>query len=200
MAGKILHIVIIEPSSVIYEGLYSILGNSEDYPNIGRIGSIDEIPNYSNHKLVDIFIINPGVVQNSIKAFTTLRNSYPLTKWIGIVYSYYEQTLLSVFDGCINLYDTPQSIINMVRSTADQRTDNEPEHQHEKLSEREIDVLKLLVTGNQNKEIADKLNISTHTVISHRKNISQKTGIKSVSGLTIYAVVKNIMTIESFKE
>ena len=68
------------------------------------------------------------------------------------------------------------------------------------LSEREIDVLKLLVAGNANKEIADKLNISTHTVISHRKNISQKTGIKSVSGLTIYAVVKNIITIDSYRE
>jgi len=61
-------------------------------------------------------------------------------------------------------------------------------------------VLKLLASGKQNKEIADKLNISTHTVIMQRKNISQKTGIKSVSGLTIYAVVKNIMTLENFQE
>jgi len=57
-----------------------------------------------------------------------------------------------------------------------------------------------VIAGNANKEIADKLNISTHTVISHRKNISQKTGIKSVSGLTIYAVVKNIITIDSYRE
>jgi DNA-binding CsgD family transcriptional regulator len=68
------------------------------------------------------------------------------------------------------------------------------------LTDRETDVLKLLVEGNANKEIADKLNISTHTVISHRKNISQKTGIKSVSGLTIYAVVKNIINIDSYME
>ena len=49
----------------------------------------------------------------------------------------------------------------------------------EPLSERETEVLEQLVNGLSNKEIADKLNISIHTVISHRKNITQKTGIKS---------------------
>ena len=57
------------------------------------------------------------------------------------------------------------------------------------LSAREIEVLVLLVKGLINKEIADRLNISLTTVISHRKNITKKLGIKSVSGLTIYAVM-----------
>lgn len=57
------------------------------------------------------------------------------------------------------------------------------------LSAREIEVLALLTKGFINKEIADKLNISLTTVITHRKNITEKLGIKSVSGLTIYAVM-----------
>ncbi|WP_300704748.1 LuxR C-terminal-related transcriptional regulator [Bacteroides sp.] len=57
------------------------------------------------------------------------------------------------------------------------------------LSAREIEVLVLVTKGLINKEIADKLNISLTTVISHRKNITEKLGIKSVSGLTIYAVM-----------
>jgi len=57
------------------------------------------------------------------------------------------------------------------------------------LSSREIEVLVLIVRGFINKEIADHLNISLTTVISHRKNITEKLGIKSVSGLTIYAVL-----------
>ena len=57
------------------------------------------------------------------------------------------------------------------------------------LSAREIEVLVLITKGLINKEIADKLNISLTTVISHRKNITEKLGIKSVSGLTIYAVM-----------
>ncbi|MCE2617453.1 MAG: response regulator transcription factor [Phocaeicola sp.] len=57
------------------------------------------------------------------------------------------------------------------------------------LTQREIEVLVLIIKGFINKEIADQLHISTTTVISHRKNIQEKLGIKSVSGLTIYAVM-----------
>jgi DNA-binding NarL/FixJ family response regulator len=57
-----------------------------------------------------------------------------------------------------------------------------------------------LAKGLTNKEIADKLNISTNTVITHRKNLSQKTGIKSVSGLTIFAVVQKLVSIDDFNE
>lgn len=61
------------------------------------------------------------------------------------------------------------------------------------LSTREIDVLRLIVTGNTNKDIADKLNISLNTVLSHRKNITAKLGIKTVSGLTFYAIMNGLM-------
>ena len=57
------------------------------------------------------------------------------------------------------------------------------------LSARDIEVLVLITKGLINKEIADKLNIGLTTVITHRKNITEKLGIKSVSGLTIYAVM-----------
>lgn len=57
------------------------------------------------------------------------------------------------------------------------------------LSARETDVLKLVATGLTNKEIADRLNISINTVLTHRKNISAKLGIKSVSGLSVYAMM-----------
>lgn len=57
------------------------------------------------------------------------------------------------------------------------------------LSAREIEVLVLITKGLINKEIVDKLNIGLTTVITHRKNITEKLGIKSVSGLTIYAVM-----------
>lgn len=68
---------------------------------------------------------------------------------------------------------------------------NEAEEQGE-LSAREKEVLRLLVDGKINKEIADELCISINTVITHRKNITSKTGIKSVSGLSIYALMNGI--------
>ncbi len=57
------------------------------------------------------------------------------------------------------------------------------------LSNREIDVLKLIIKGLINKEIAEELNISLNTVLTHRKNITNKLGIKTVSGLTLYAMM-----------
>lgn len=63
------------------------------------------------------------------------------------------------------------------------------------LSNREIEVLSLIVQGLINKEIAEKLSISLTTVITHRKNIMEKLGMKSVSALTIYAVMHGYIDI-----
>jgi DNA-binding NarL/FixJ family response regulator len=64
------------------------------------------------------------------------------------------------------------------------------------LSQRERTIVRLVSLGLTNKQIASKLFLSTHTVITHRKNISSKLGIRSASGLTIYAIVNNIITLE----
>lgn len=63
------------------------------------------------------------------------------------------------------------------------------------LSDREIEVLSLVAQGYLNKEIADQLNIGLTTVISHRKNIVEKLGLKTVSALTIYAVMHGYVDI-----
>lgn len=65
------------------------------------------------------------------------------------------------------------------------------------LSAREKEVLGLVVKGMINKEIANQLNISLTTVISHRKNITEKLGIKSISGLTIYAVMNGYIDADN---
>ena len=69
----------------------------------------------------------------------------------------------------------------------------------EELSDREQDVLIQVVRGLSNKEIADVLCISTHTVISHRKNIARKLNIHSTAGLTIYAIVNKLVDINTLE-
>ena len=71
--------------------------------------------------------------------------------------------------------------------------------QTEELSDREQDVLVQVVRGLSNKEIADVLCISTHTVISHRKNIARKLNIHSTAGLTIYAIVNKLVDINTLE-
>ncbi len=73
-----------------------------------------------------------------------------------------------------------------------------PEAQ-EKLSDREKDVIVALVQGMSNKEIADHLCISINTVITHRRNIARKLQIHSPAGLTIYAIVNNLVDISTVK-
>lgn len=73
---------------------------------------------------------------------------------------------------------------------------NSSNENNKDLSIRETDVLQLIVKGSTNKEIADKLNISLNTVLTHRKNITAKLGIKTVSGLTFYAIMNGIISGE----
>ncbi|MBR0273574.1 MAG: helix-turn-helix transcriptional regulator [Bacteroidaceae bacterium] len=69
----------------------------------------------------------------------------------------------------------------------------------EALSDREKDVIIALVQGMTNKEIADHLCISVNTVITHRRNIASKLQIHSPAGLTIYAIINNLVDISAVK-
>ncbi len=67
------------------------------------------------------------------------------------------------------------------------------------LSQREITIIKLIVRGLTHQEIADKLFLSIHTVNTHRKNINKKLGIKTVSGLSVYAIMNHLIEMEELK-
>jgi DNA-binding NarL/FixJ family response regulator len=111
--------------------------------------------------------------------------------WIALIYSFFDEEIIRKFDDTILVTATPDQI---ARKLGQMNYVND-KNQQEDLSDREIEVLSELVKGLSNKEIADKLNISIHTVISHRKNINEKTGIKSLSGLTIYAITRKIIPL-----
>lgn len=63
------------------------------------------------------------------------------------------------------------------------------------ISKREIEIVRLISLGFSNREIAEKLNLSLHTISTHRKNIIRKLKIKTTSGLTVYAILNGIITI-----
>ena len=69
----------------------------------------------------------------------------------------------------------------------------------EELSAREKEILVCVARGMLNKEIADACNISIYTVITHRKNITRKTGIKTVAGLTVYALLNNLIDLNTIE-
>lgn len=64
------------------------------------------------------------------------------------------------------------------------------------LGDREKDIIRCVAQGKSNKEIADALCISVHTVATHRRNISSKLGIHSAAGLTIFAIIHNLVNLD----
>jgi DNA-binding NarL/FixJ family response regulator len=102
---------------------------------------------------------------------------------------------LQVASPSLNIYDSHTLICYKVNEILNSFGVSQNKEADTELTRREIEVLQLLTKGYSNKEIADQLFVSTHTVISHRKNISEKTGIKSASGLTMYAILKKIIDV-----
>ncbi len=147
--------------------------------------------------------------QNIADKLTELKNLivkyYPPTDDNSLLLSALYDLFMTEQDLALHCSIEDELLLPAVRHL-EQHQVGEPTHIHkpqeteaEELSEREKEVILELVNGLSNKEIADKLCISVHTVISHRKNIARKLNIHSVAGLTIYAIVNNLVNIESLK-
>jgi len=193
MSSDRINIAILEPSDIINEGLTNILLKNECHFFIYRVFSLDELSILCVKEQISIIVLNPQLIINKTNEFTRLKRTFNHISWIALVYSFYDNDLLSKFHDTINITDSFEIISNKLSQTIEKRISSGTKH--EDLSEREIEVLIQLISGFSNKEIADKLNISIHTVISHRKNIIEKTGIRSLPGLTIFAISKKIMQL-----
>jgi DNA-binding CsgD family transcriptional regulator len=197
MKPRILNIGIIEPSDLLFEGLTNILLKHNSNLRLYRIDEIEDfnrsIPNIS----FDVIILNTILIQNRAKLFRNFKRERIEIRWIGLMDSLVSTETLNHFDEIVRINESSEDICRKIISLQSNKDRNESTYPQKALSERETEVLKLLLKGLSNKEIADNLNISIHTAISHRKNLSQKTGIKSQSGLTIYAISNNIISLES---
>lgn len=184
---------ILEPSAIIVNGLSNILLKAGNF-DLYKIDYIADMQRYITANKLQLIIINPQLLQQEGRELAHLKQKNPNVVWCALVYSFFDPKYLSQFDLQIAITDVPTDIVEAINSKLnnDVTTDTDSSMQ---LSDRELDVLRLLAQGNMNKEIADKLNISVHTVISHRKNITQKTGIKTQSGLTIYALSNKIINL-----
>lgn len=199
MRKPLLHIVILETSRIISEGLMAILYQSDLDCRIYRTETLEELTEMLKTTDVDILIANPLQFMNRENEIRKIRKMQPSMSVAGIDCSIIQKQPM-VTDISFTLYDTPEHIIHsLMKLDRKSRKEGEQKGEDDNLTKREIEVLTGLVHGLMNKEIADSLQISIHTVVRHRKNITIKTGIRSQSGLTIYAISKKIVSIEDIE-
>lgn len=184
------NIIVAEPSGLIFSGLVTVTGNSGRGITLIHAESVEEIYRLVTLREVETVIINPALITGNVRVMQGIRNSSPGTRIIALVYAFFDENLLMQFDARISITDSPGSILAVIDGDRSGSVSHDAGPASAGLSDREIEVLKLLASGLATKEIADALHISTNTVITHRKNLSSKTGIRSVSGLAVYAVVK----------
>jgi DNA-binding CsgD family transcriptional regulator len=99
------------------------------------------------------------------------------------------------FDQFLSPTDNEETIIHKLTQVIhSEEGTTPPKEENHLLSDREIEVLKWVALGKTNKDISDTLHISSHTVITHRKNITAKLGIKTIAGLTLYAILNGIIS------
>lgn len=196
VSGKTYKLLLVEPAEIVATGLKRLLAASgifkildsdlTDDPNtmIERVTTLDP----------DIVLVDPAVF--GLLHRSAVRVTFPALQRVTLVamcHALYDEEALREFDGVINIYDTSSQVIKKLQAAVEQNAST-PQTENSELSEREREMLVSIARGMTNKEIADKYNLSIHTVISHRKNISRKTGIKTIAGLTVYALLNNIIT------
>ncbi len=191
------HILILEDAHVVREGLISILNSLIDVEEVITANTFNELTDLLERKSNQMVLISPHYLHSHQSQILQLRNQYSDVKWIGVQYAVFSEELLNKLDGVVDVYDNQDTLSVKLSKWLDTQSDDSSQSK-DILTDREMDVLRLLAMGKSNKEIADELIISTNTVITHRKNISQKTGIKSVSGLTIYAVMQNLISLDDY--
>lgn len=193
-------VLILEPSVIIAEGLKHVV---DDLAGFDVCGMITELEGGLEATLeaydTDLIIADPAIAapQSRPGLHETVKNLTGVPV-LAILSSATDAGFVQDYEGQIYLTDKTAEVEQKI-SAAVSVNANETRGDGEELSAREKEILVCVAKGMLNKEIADYYNISIYTVITHRKNITRKTGIKTVAGLTVYALLNNLIDMNSME-
>lgn len=202
------------------KGLSAILSENSDFNIIAEALSATDLINLSKYHTPHLIIIDYTSAHFSINNITQIVKKYPHSKLLAITDLQPNGTIAKSLNMGITshlLKECEQDeIIEAVYKTAlgekflcgkiatyileDKTTDTVTAYSCEgmNISEREMEIITLVAEGFSNKEIADKLFLSTHTVTTHRKNIMNKLGVNNTAGLVLFAVRENLISPNHF--
>lgn len=198
MAANRKRILLIVPSTIIAKGLEGVFNDLGEFELVGVMTGLSKAEETRLRNMdVDVIILDPSIFGHGERVDRRIYLSgFTQAAVVAFQSSICDEDSLRQYDGVIGLYDEPTMVIRKLRSALESRTDA-PTEDKEELSAREKEILVCVAKGMLNKEIADLFNLSIYTVITHRKNITRKTGIKTVAGLTVYALLNNLIDIGS---
>jgi len=196
--NKRISIAIADTSVIIRNGLMTVLKQlSAPQIDIAEISDVERLKAQLARIKPQILIVNPllpGIISlRDIKMESGCKN----LKIIALRCDLNDNPLFGVCDETISLYDSAEQISEKLSKFC--RVKEESDNSRQEISNREKDIIVQVVKGLTNKEIADTLCLSTHTVITHRRNIANKLQIHSPAGLTIYAIVNKLVDIDDVK-
>jgi len=195
MSGSPVKITLADSSVIIRNGLLAVLKRMDALRiKVFEIGEMEQLKTSLGWQNPAVLLINPVFL--SVLSLQQIRKELPHVKCVALQNALADSAALKAYDEVISIYDSEEQIAEKLTTLIQQP---EEEKHHETLSAREKEVVVCAIKGMTNKQIADKLCLSAHTVITHRRNISAKLQIHSTAGLTIYAIVNKLVDLDDVK-
>ena len=195
---EIIHIAVAETSMIVRSGLVAVLKRLPDL-NVQtvEITSKEGLQHYMEAHQPEILIVNPQFEGwFDLEAFKQQYARQDM-KIVSLICTVVDANQLKGYDESINLFDDLDAVAHKISTLMN--VNEEEDSDQNSLSQREKEIIGCVVRGMTNKEIAEQLFISVHTVITHRRNITRKLQIHSAAGLTIYAIVNKLVELSEVK-
>lgn len=185
--------IIASQSYLIRKGIIYLMNRLPGQLSFVEVDTLDELIRELSENKIHAYILDNKLLKGSAPKV--------LEKFPGAVLIYDNgEAENQLTDIKLSVLDTKKESFNKLLKFHQTVEPSVDKINSEELSEREKDVLRLVALGKTNKEVAEELFISLHTVITHRKNITGKLGIKTVAGLTVYALINGLVKMEEIKE
>ena len=195
-----LRIVIAETSVIVRSGIASLLRHLPGW-NIHpvEVGTMEMLNECFRMQRADLLVVNPSF--GGWFDLVAFKEAYPAahTKYMALLCSVVDASLLEDYDERISIYETAESLSGKLNALQHVPLEVEQPVEPEALSQREREIIVCVVKGMTNKAIAEKLFLSIHTVITHRRNIARKLQIHSPAGLAIYAIVNKLVKLQDIE-
>ncbi|MFZ4464459.1 MAG: response regulator transcription factor [Bacteroidales bacterium] len=191
---KRLSILFIEPSFLVREGLKTLLSQMNQSFSVEEADDkVADLPKLIRKSNPNLILVNPVHLD---AGFILPRNAQSKIVFVAISNEQSDPRTEAKFDFSIGINDPKHLLVKQFNEIIEKTIGSSQQESDNSLTERELAVLKLVALGLTNNDIGEKLFISIHTVMTHRKNITRKLGIKTVSGLTVYAILNKLIKAE----